>query len=170
MEANERREKIKQLLKNENDPISATSLAKKFNVSRQVVVGDIALLRAWGNEIMATPRGYVVIKKQTGLIKRIACKHSQDEMLDELNAIVDNGCTILDVIVEHPVYGEISGQLQISNRYEVNQFEERCKNSSAKLLSNLTGGIHLHTVSCPNEQSYQHMLISLKAKGILIEG
>ena len=83
----------------------------------------------------------------------------------ELNAIVDNGCTVVDVIVEHPVYGQITGPLQVSNRYDVQQFLERC----TLPLSNLTEGIHLHTLSCPNEAAFSRVLNALKQLGFLLE-
>lgn len=68
-------------------------------------------------------------------------------MEDELNAIVDQGCTVIDVIVEHPIYGQLTGPLQLSSRYDVVQFVDRCRQSDALPLSNLTEGIHLHTIS-----------------------
>ena len=50
----ERREKIIQKLKTSEKPISATTFAKIFDVSRQVIVQDVALLRANGNSIIST--------------------------------------------------------------------------------------------------------------------
>ena len=147
MHAEERRETILKLLRQSAQPVSASTLAGQLSVSRQIIVGDIALLRAAGQEITATARGYV-IPAQNGLLRRIACMHSAGETRDELDAMVDCGCTVVDVIVEHPVYGQLTGPLQISNRYEVSQFIERCK--KAEPLSSLTDGIHLHTLSCPD--------------------
>ena len=83
----------------------------------------------------------------------------------ELNAIVDNGCTVVDVIVEHPVYGQITGPLQVSNRYDVQQFLDRCTHP----LSKLTEGIHLHTLSCPSEAAYSRVLKALRQLGFLLE-
>ena len=68
----------------------------------------------------------------------------------ELNAIVDQGCTVLDVIVEHPIYGQLTGPLRLSSRYEVAQFVTRCQDQAAAPLSQLTEGVHLHTVLCPD--------------------
>jgi hypothetical protein len=83
--------------------------------------------------------------------------------------VVDQGCTVLDVIVEHPVYGQLTGPLQLSNRYEVRQFLERCAQSEAKPLSELTEGIHLHTLSCPDEDAYRRVLDALEQLGVLLK-
>ena len=114
MLAEERRQTILELLQQSSIPISAGTLASRFSVSRQVVVGDIALLRATGAEITATPRGYVMQRSPAGLIRQIACRHDAAGTEAELNSIVDQGCTVLDVIVEHPVYGQITGSLQLA--------------------------------------------------------
>jgi len=165
MRSEDRRKQILDILQKSTSPVSAASLAATFSVSRQVIVGDIALLRASGTEISATPRGYVILRESAGIIHQIACQHNGDEMEAELNAIVDNGCTVLDVIVEHPVYGQLTGPLQVSNRYDVQQFLDRC----TLPLSNLTEGIHLHTLSCPNEDAYSRVLKVLKELGFLLE-
>ena len=165
MRSEDRRKQILDILQRSAAPVSAASLATKFSVSRQVIVGDIALLRASGTEISATPRGYVILQESSGIIHQVAVQHNGDDMETELNAIVDNGCTVVDVIVEHPVYGQITGPLQVSNRYDVQQFLERC----TLPLSNLTEGIHLHTLSCPNEAAFSRVLNALKQLGFLLE-
>lgn len=167
MHSDERRQAIAEILRTSAGPISASALAEKFSVSRQVIVGDIALLRSAGEEILATPRGYVTPNEARGLVRRIAVKHPPEAMEDELNAIVDNGCTVADVIVDHPVYGQLTGPLQISNRYEVAQFIERCE--KAEPLSALTDGIHLHTLSCPDEAAFERTKAALRALGVLLE-
>ena len=144
-------------------------LAARFSVSRQIVVGDVALLRAQGREIVATARGYV-IPAPAGLVRQVACQHDAAGMEAELNAMVDNGCTVLDVIVEHPVYGQLTGPLQLSSRYDVAQFLSRCAQSEARPLSALTEGIHLHTLSCPDEASLVRVREALRALGVLLEG
>ena len=151
------------MLRAADAPVSASALAEKFSVSRQIIVGDIALLRSSGEEILATPRGYVTPKEARGIVRRVAVKHTPQEMEAELNTIVDNGCTVIDVIVDHP----ISGPLQISNRYEVSQFIERCK--KAEPLSSLTDGIHLHTLSCPEEAAFERTKSALRALHVLLE-
>ena len=165
MKAEERRKRIAETL-TADQPISATALAGRFSVSRQIIVGDIALLRAAGQEITATARGYV-IPAQNGLLRRIACIHSAEETRDELDAMVDCGCTVVDVIVEHPVYGQLTAPLHLSSRLDVDQFMKRM--DGAAPLSQLTGGVHLHTLSCPDETAYEHLLQLLRQRGFLVE-
>ena len=168
MTAEARRRQIQNILQTSNTPISATALAGEFSVSRQVIVGDVAILRASGVEISATPRGYMILRENTGIIRQIVCHHSDEQMEKELHAIVDHGCTVLDVIVEHPVYGQLTGSLQLSNRYDVQQFLERCAQSSAHPLSHLTEGIHLHTLSCPSEDAFHRVTKILTETNILL--
>lgn len=168
MHAQERRNALRQLLQQTSHPISASSLAERFSVSRQIIVGDIALLRASGMEICATPRGYVILPKNDRLVRKIACRHSADQMGDELRAVVDQGCTVVDVIVEHPVYGQLTGPLQLSTRYDVEQFLQRVNSSDAIPLSALTDGIHLHTIACPDEAACRRALSALRDLGVLL--
>ena len=169
MNAKERRSAILTRLRHENGPVSATALAKEHGVSRQIIVGDIALLRAGGEPISATPRGYLLDQESAGEIHTVAVRHTTQEMERELQICVDNGCTVLDVIVEHPVYGQLTGQLQISSRYDVEQFLARIRDSDAAPLSMLTGGLHLHTLCCPNEDAYTRACAALKAAGLLLD-
>ena len=141
----------------------------RFSVSRQIIVGDIALLRAGGAEISATPRGYVLPRATDGITRTIACRHTLEQTGTELDILVDNGCTVLDVIVEHPVYGQLTGQLQISSRYDVEQFLARVQAHDAAPLSMLTGGIHLHTLRCPDEAACERACAALKAAGLLLD-
>lgn len=168
MEAASRRQAILDRLRSADRPVSASALAAGLNVSRQIIVGDIALLRAGGAEISATPRGYVLPRATDGITRTIACRHTLAQTGQELNILVDNGCTVLDVIVEHPVYGQLTGQLQISSRYDVEQFLARIRDSDAAPLSMLTGGLHLHTLCCPNEDAYTRACAALKAAGLLL--
>ncbi|MDF2821318.1 MAG: transcription repressor NadR [Clostridiales bacterium] len=174
MTSNERRDAIINILRDTEQSVSATTLANNFDVSRQIVVGDIALLRASGEDIIATPRGYVLQSPSkllnSKIYKTIACKHHQnDSLADELFIIVDNGGTVIDVIVDHPVYGQISGQLQISTRHDVEEFLKKFKKSNVVPLSELTDGIHLHTIGCVNEDQYYRIIEKLSEKGILLD-
>ncbi|MEG1918048.1 MAG: HTH domain-containing protein, partial [Oscillospiraceae bacterium] len=100
MHAEGRRQAICRNLEQSRQPISATALAGQFGVSRQVIVGDIALLRASGAKITATPRGYVILGEDSCPVRQIACQHDGAQIREELYAIVDQGCTVLDVTVE----------------------------------------------------------------------
>lgn len=170
MQSAQRRAAVLSVLEQETAPISATALARRFGVSRQIIVGDVALLRASGAQIDATPRGYVLSRPAAGGIKRqIACVHSAGDMVRELNLCVDHGCAVLDVIVEHPVYGQLVGQLQLFSRYDVQQFAARLARESAHALSELTDGIHLHTLLCPDEAAYERVCAALRSAGLLYE-
>lgn len=172
MTSNQRREKLIQMLEQSQHPITATSIAKEFDVSRQIIVGDIALMRASGAPILATHFGYIYQKPivKPYFQKTIAsCHQGGDQMKDELYIIVDNGCAVLDVTVEHPVYGQISGQLQIYSRADADQFLQKVRETAAEPLSLLTGGLHLHTIECRDETSYQKLLSELSERGILYE-
>ena len=166
MTGSQRRSAIYRQLTHADAPISATALAQQFSVTRQVVVGDIALLRAEGHSITATSRGYI-IPAETGLIRTIACVHSAQDTRQELFAMVDCGCTVVDVIVEHPVYGQLTAPLALSSRYDVEQFIQRMQDSHAQPLSALTGGVHLHTLHCPDAGSFERIKKELEEKGIL---
>ena len=169
MDAQERRQAIARRLEGASGPVSAAVLAREHSVSRQIIVGDIALLRAGGMDIAATPRGYVLPAHAAGLVRTLACRHRADQMEEELNAMVDQGCTVLDVTVEHPVYGQLTGPLQLSNRHEVAEFLRRCSQSDARPLSDLTEGIHLHTLSCPDEGAFQRVRAALAELGVLLQ-
>ncbi|MGI6029517.1 MAG: transcription repressor NadR [Candidatus Heteroscillospira sp.] len=167
MTAEQRRHEIHTLLNAADAPVSATNLAGRFAVSRQVIVGDIALLRASGLDISATPRGYIMSRNSGGLLRTVACFHSLADTSRELYAIVDNGCTALDVVVEHPIYGQLAGQLQLQSRYDVDRFLEKLS-AEVPPLSALTGGIHLHHLACPDEAAYRRVLDDLAKIGILL--
>lgn len=165
----DRKEKIIEEIKKSDKPISASTLAKKLGVSRQIIVGDVALIRASGTNIIATPRGYILDSKQQNQTYTIAVNHSQEQMADELYTIVDLGGSAIDVIVDHPVYGQLTGKLHLSSRYDVDQFIKKVNNNQAKPLSQLTDGLHLHTIQCPNEDTYQRIVSALDEKGYLFK-
>lgn len=165
----DRKEKIIEEIKKSDKPVSASTLAKKLGVSRQIIVGDVALIRASGTNIIATPRGYILDSKQQNQTYTIAVNHSQEQMADELYTIVDLGGCAIDVIVDHPVYGQLTGKLHLSSRYDVDQFIKKVNNNQAKPLSQLTDGLHLHTIQCLNEDTYQRIVSALDEKGYLFK-
>ena len=169
MQSEERRNRILNALKEADGPVSAGTLASRLDVSRQIIVGDIALLRASGEDITATPRGYVMSHAPAGLIRKIAVKHTSAMLEEELTTIVDMGCGVLDVIVDHPMYGEITGKLQLFSRYDISRYMERCSNAGAHPLSALTEGVHMHTISCPSEEAFERVVRELDRKGILLK-
>ncbi len=170
MNGKERRDQILQTLKEAKSAVSATVLADKFGVTRQIVVADIALLRATGLGIKAEHRGYVLEKKQnSGVEHKIVCKHDKDGILDEFYAVVDNGGVILDIIVEHSIYGQISAGLNVASRYDADEFAKKIEESEASQLSDLTGGVHIHTIQVRDNAAYDRIVAQLKKLGTLIE-
>lgn len=164
----DRRDVILKCIQESEKPLSASTLAKQFGVSRQIIVGDVALLRAKGFQIIATPRGYICQNEQKeGVVHTIAVTHNEAQLQDELYTIVDLGGTIIDVIVEHPLYGQLSGNLHISSRYDVDQFLSKLQMDQARPLSNLTAGLHLHTIRCEKDVVYHRILDILNEKGFL---
>lgn len=169
MQREKRKDNIIQKLQSTGSPVSASSLAKEFGVSRQIIVGDIAILRAEGHDISATPRGYMLPQVGTTPVYRIACKHDSSKILKELNAIVDCGGTLLDVSVEHPIYGELVGNLHIASRIDAKEFSDKIIESNAPPLSLLTDGIHLHAITCKDEATLERIKDKLRSIGILFE-
>ena len=172
MENEKRRAQILGILKDASTPVTGIQLARQFEISRQVIVQDIAILRASGEQILATPRGYMLSsaeQEEKGVRATIACRHSHDDIGDEIGMIIDRGGTVVDVFVEHPVYGELQGNLMISNRRDLEQFMEKLAGSRANPLLTLTGGIHLHTIEAPSREVLDEIITALERAGYLVK-
>lgn len=166
----QRRKRIVDLIETSSEPITGTELASQLGVSRQIVVQDMAILRAAGIDIVATPRGYVAndARHRRGVQREVlAVQHGRELIEAELNTLVDLGLRVLDVIVEHPVYGEIRGTLMLESRADVRAFLARLVD--AEPLSALTRGIHLHTVESTRPGAIDEARAGLRALGILLE-
>ena len=170
MNSEQRREKIIFELQESAKPISATCFANEFSVTRQIIVADIALLRASGYPIRAEHKGYVLEKSDRhDMLKRLVVKHDKNEVKDELYTIVDNGGKVIDVIVQHSIYGKIVAELNLSSRYDVDRFVARVNETGAKPLSFLTEGLHIHTVAVRDEESFQSIVHQLMELQFLLE-
>lgn len=170
MTGEERRKKIIEILQSSDEPVSGAELSKRLNVSRQVIVQDIALLRAVNRNIISTTKGYVLYYQEVQKANRcFLVRHSDDEIEDELCTIVDNGGKVLDVIVMHDIYGEISTGLIIKNRQDVYDFVEKLRGQRTTPLKELTGGVHLHTVEADSEAVLDSIEKKLREKRYLIE-
>lgn len=168
MDGEQRRNGILKMLSDQTKPISATFLAKTFEVSRQVIVQDVALLRASGNDVLATARGYILNKEASMLCQRVVLvKHTRSQTEDELNIIVDNGGRVRNVIVNHPIYGEVAGDLMLKNRRDVKQFVKRLEETSANPLLKLTDGTHMHTIEAASEEELDIIEEELRKSGYL---
>jgi len=171
MNTSARREKLLEAVKQSKTPISAASLAKIFNVSRQVIVGDIALLRAQKYDIIATARGYIIPEPRNvnQYLGTVVCRHGSDDTREELYLLVDLGAVVVNVMVEHEMYGEITGQLNIKTREDVDAFMNKIDAADTKLLSELTSGVHSHTIACCDKAHFEEVRLALEAKGYLLE-
>jgi transcriptional regulator of NAD metabolism len=167
---NDRRKSILNKLKKASLPITGSDLADFANVSRQVIVQDISLLKAEKEPIVATSQGYLYLNDQPSPFfeRIIACSHNADSTEHELNLIVDQGATVKNVIVEHPIYGEITASLLLSSRRDVSRFMGKLKETNAALLSELTEGTHLHTIEADREAILEDVVNVLKQAGYLL--
>ena len=167
----DRKENILKILESTSKPITGNELAKLLGVSRQVVVQDVAILRAQGMNIMATPQGYLMINQGAETAKRavLAVKHLPEQTEEELNIFVDHNIRIIDVIIEHQIYGELRGYLMLNSRADVLKFMESVKAEKVTLLSSLTDGVHLHTVEYEDELNLQKAKEKLSEHNFLAE-
>ena len=149
-----RRAKIENILKSSAVPVPGVTLAKDLDVSRQIIVSDIALLRANGLTILSTNKGYIMI-------------HTDDQVGEELSLIVDNGGVVKDVFVYHKVYGVIRADMNIRTRRDVKKFLEGLSSGSSSLLKNVTGGYHYHTIEAESEEILDDIQNELAEKGFL---
>ena len=167
IEREEREKRIIEILESSETLVSGTYLAELFNVSRQVIVQDIAILKARNIDIISTNRGYRLLSK--GIKKIIQVKHDDSEIRNELNAIVDLGASIEDVFVVHKTYGEIRVKLDIKSRRDVDLLVENINSKLSKPLKNLTDNYHYHTIIVENENIFKEVKDKLKSLGILID-
>lgn len=164
-----RKQVIMEQLNRAEKPMSASYFAELLGVTRQVIVGDIALLRATGAKIIATPRGYLM-ETQPDDRYIVACRHDEEHMREELYTIVDCGCGLLDVIVEHPLYGQITCNLHIFSRHDADMFLQKMKDTQSRPLSLISNDdIHLHTLQCPSIDHFRQAEMALKARGFYIK-
>ncbi|TCD46607.1 transcription repressor NadR [Streptococcus sp. X16XC17] len=169
MKAIERRQQIIEYLTKASHPMSASYLAKQLSVSRQIIVGDIALLRAENHEILSTHRGYLLSSPHHAhaFLGKIVCCHKSQDTEKEMLLIVNQGGIILDVQVEHPIYGMLTAALNIQTSEDVHNFIKQVRNANATLLSSLTQGIHIHTIACTSKDEFEQIKKSLSAAKLL---
>ena len=166
-----RREQILQLLESSDEPISGKQLSKQFDVSRQIIVKDISILKSQNYNIDSTSRGYVVNNVQCGKrYKRvIVCQHDNDRMEEELKLILDNGAMIDDVAIDHPVYGSIKADLMIETYEDLSKFISEMEKFEGQMLAHLTDNLHLHTISAHTEKILDNAIRDLKEHQFIVE-
>lgn len=147
--------------------MSGTAFASRFHVSRQIIVSDIALLRASGYDIISTNRGYIINLPQEQKME-IKVLHSDSETADELSTIVDLGGTVRDVFVNHKIYGVLRADLNIRSRKNITDFLEDIKNGKSAPLKNITSGYHYHTITAASRETLNLIYQELDRKGYII--
>ena len=171
MDGDQRRRLIIEMLENSDAPISGSEFAKRLGVSRQVVVQDMALLRASNKNILATNKGYIYFnpspkKKYQCCVK--VC-HDTEAIRDEFYTVLGAGAKMLDVTVEHSIYGSISVDLLIENYQDADEFVRRIEIGDTRPLKELTGDLHFHTLEADSEAALDRAVEGLRIKGYLIE-
>ena len=166
MNGEERRKKLRTRIGTE--PLSATALANELGVSRQVIVQDIALLRAEGVHILSTNRGYVA--EGGARISRVfKVRHTDEQIRDELYLIADAGGCVEDVFVWHKAYGRIAAPMGVRSRAQAEEFLRELAAGVSRPLKNVTGGYHYHTVSADSEETLARIEQGLRERGFLMD-
>lgn len=165
MKKENRLEKLEELLKTTKEPLSGTVLAQELQVSRQVIVQDIALLRAKEIEVISTNRGYRIKEEGCRMVVKVC--HESNQIEEELNAIVDSGAMIENVFVDHVTYGRLEAPLKIRSRRDIRLFLDKIRKGENEPLTKLTHGMHYHTIQADSVEILQEVKESLDKLGIL---
>jgi len=166
----ERRQELVRRLRSSNAPVLGSELAEQFGVSRQVLVQDMAILRAAGIDIIATPRGYLLRNPSpTTHHDVLRVKHDRAAISDELTILVDLGIRVIDETIDHPVYGLLRGDLNVASRQDAREYLDRLESTGSAPLLELTGGRHSHTVESPRPDLLDRARDELKKRGYLIQ-
>ena len=164
----ERRADIIKQIENSRSPVSGTKLASMYEVSRQVIVQDIALIRASGYDVLSTNRGYA-LNAPIKCSRILKVRHTDEQTEEELNAIVDMGGSVDSVIINHRVYGRMEAELGIRSRRNVQTFLKDIKEGKSSPLKNITSNYHYHKVEADSEETLDLIEQMLREKGFLVE-
>ncbi|MDD6306303.1 MAG: transcription repressor NadR [Clostridiales bacterium] len=164
----DRRKMLLSMIRETDVPVSGTSLGKKTGVSRQVVVQDIALLRTEGYPIISTARGYIIDEPKE-VCRLFKVYHTNEQVEDELTTIVDLGGSVVNVMVNHRVYGKLDAPLNIKNRRDVAKFVNDLETGKSTPLLNVTSGYHFHKISAETEEILDEIEVALREKNYLAE-
>lgn len=157
------------ILRSSEAPVTGGDLSSDLGVSRQAIVNDVAILRAMGEPILGSPRGYVLIEgTDERPIATIACRHDHEGNRREFEILVDRGIEVIDVVVEHPIYGEIAASLLVRSRADVDRYLEAMDREGVQPLWALTDGVHMHHVRAPSEDALDAAKRELAEAGILL--
>lgn len=165
MSRTERRNAILHILKGTGDSVSGSALSEKLGVSRQMIVQDIAVLKAAGYEILSTNRGYCLASAPY-VRRTVKMFHTDAQIEEELNTIIDLGGRVLDVFVKHKAYGELHAQLPIASRREIQEYLANIRSGKSVPLKNLTSNYHYHTLEAPDDEIMSLILCELQRKNM----
>ena len=166
MKAEERRNKLIALL-TDHAPVSGGVLSEKLSVSRQIIVQDIAILKASGHKIISTHRGYL-LEELPAAERVFKVRHTSEQTKDELSLIVSLGGTVLDVFVWHKVYGKIEATLNIFSNHGIEQFLNGIKSGKSSELMHITDGYHYHTVRADSKKTLDAIEKLLAEKNYIV--
>lgn len=165
----ERRARLIELVRSTEGPITGSDLSTELGVSRQVIVNDVAIVRAAGVPILGSPRGYVLVEGTDDRpMTTIACRHDREGNRREFEILVDRGVETVDIVVDHPVYGELSASLSVRSRADVDRYMQAIADDGVQPLWALTDGVHRHRVRAPSADALEAAKRELAEAGILL--
>lgn len=162
----QRRDEILKILRHSEAPVAARDLAARFGVSRQVIVQDMAVIRASTSGILSTTRGYM-LQQESCCCREFKVRHSQEETAEELNLITDCGGHVKNISISHRVYGRISAEMDIRSRQDVADFIASFQGGQSGVLSGVTSGYHYHLVEAENQERLDQIEKRLHDAGFL---
>ena len=182
-----RRASLLDALRSADAPVSGGQLANALNVSRQIIVQDIALLREAGANIVATTKGYVLAdaaQTSTQTMTQNAAEqpavhlldepartfklhHEVEQTREELQTIVALGGHVHNVSISHRAYGRITAPLEVANQADIERFINDIESGKSSPLSTATSGYHYHLVSAPSDEALEAIGRALADKGFL---
>ena len=169
MSGEERRKQLLEILTASKRPVAGSILARQLQVSRQVIVQDIALLRANGRDILSASRGYLMLPAEQEKSRVFKVLHSDEKTEEELTLIVDLGGKVRDVFIYHRVYGVVRADMKIQSRRDIRIFMENIRSGKSSLLKNVTSGYHYHTITAEDAQTLDAIQKELADRGMLAQ-
>lgn len=165
MTGEKRREQILSAIQQAPGPVPGAALAQACHVSRQVIVQDIALLRAARYPILSTTRGYVL---QSRCLSRVFRILPPDEGLKPiLFSIVDNGGRVRNMFQPGTNGSRLEFRLNLHARSEVEAFLQGLTKPEGKLLRILVSQPHCQVVEADSKAILDRIEDTLSTKGYL---
>ena len=165
----DRRTELLRILREANHAITGSQLSSRLGVSRQAIVTDVAILRAAGEDIVGSTRGYRMNDATGGLTAVIGCSHPPNRGREEFEILIDRGITVLDVSVDHSIFGTLRAPILIETRGDIDRYSERIIKAGEMPLSVITRGVHAHTVRARNIDALEAAKRELSERGILLD-